>query len=179
MFGCNSSFVPKPTGDFNIHLPEKQYRAFNEPGYPYSFEYPVYANILKDSTFFDSIAENPWWINIDVPQLNGRIYISYKQIGRNDLSTLISDAYNLTYKHSYKASAIEDSLMTTSNGVQGVFFKVSGDAATANQFFVTDSSQHFLRGALYFDTTPNEDSLKPVNDFLLQDMLHLINDRHR
>nr|MCU0395129.1 hypothetical protein [Chitinophagaceae bacterium] len=94
---------------------------------------------------------------------------------QNDFSKLVNDAYNLTYKHTYKASAIDDSLMTTPNGVHGVFFRVAGNAATANQFFLTDSSRHFLRGALYFDVTPNEDSLQPVNQFLLEDMRHLVN----
>lgn len=173
--GCNSNFVPKPRGYFKIDLPEKSYQTFNVEGYPYSFEFPSYATVVKDSTFFDSTPENPWWLNIDFPQFGGRIYISYKQIGTNDLSKLVNDAYNLTYKHSYKASSIDDSAMLTRNGIRGVFFRVGGDAATANQFFLTDSTNHFLRGALYFDTTPNEDSLQPVNAFLLQDMQHLIN----
>jgi gliding motility-associated lipoprotein GldD len=59
--------------------------------------------------------------------------------------------------------------------VHGIFFHVGGNAATANQFFVSDSVKHFLRGALYFDTTPNEDSLNMVNRFLQQDMNHIIN----
>ena len=88
---------------------------------------------------------------------------------------MVNDAYNLTYKHSYKASSIEDSLFKTANNISGVMFKVGGNAATATHFFLTDSSQHFLRGALYFDAAPNEDSLKPVNDFLLHDVKHIIN----
>lgn len=101
--------------------------------------------------------------------------MSYKDLSKNDFNKLVNDAFTLTYKHTYKATAIDDSLMNTPNGVHGVFFKVGGNAATANQFFLTDSTRHFLRGALYFDVAPNEDSLKPVNDFLLQDMRHLIN----
>lgn len=172
--GCNSDFVPKPRGYFSISFPEKKYQSFNQPGYPYTFELPSYARVVKDSTFFDSSPENPWWINIDFPGMGGRIYVSYKQLAKTELNKLVNDAYNLTYKHSTKASSIEDSVIRTSNGVSGVFFKVGGNAATANQFFLTDSVRHFLRGALYFDVTPNEDSLKPVNDFLLQDMMHLI-----
>jgi len=81
----------------------------------------------------------------------------------------------MTFKHTYKASSIEDSVIRTPNGVSGIFFKVGGNAATAKQFFVTDSIRHFLRGALYFDTAPNEDSLSPVNTFIQEDMAHLIN----
>lgn len=88
---------------------------------------------------------------------------------------MVNDAYNLTYKHSLKASFIDDSLFRTPNNVTGVMFKVGGDAATASQFYLTDSIHHFLRGALYFDAPPNEDSLKPSNDFIVEDLRHMIN----
>ena len=172
---CNSNFVPKPRGYFKINLPEKKYQVFDLPGYPYTFEYPVYARIIKDSTFFGDATENPWWINIDFPQFNGRIYVSYKEIGANKLDKLLNDAFSLTNKHTSKASSIDDSIINTANNIHGMFFRVGGNVATANQFFVTDSVKHFLRGALYFDATPNEDSLGVVNDFLLQDMKHMIN----
>jgi gliding motility-associated lipoprotein GldD len=175
---CNSPYTPKPTGYFKIDFPEKKYQQFKQPGYPYTFEYPAYARIIKDSTFFDSTAENPWWINIDFPQFNARMYLSYKIIGNNKLEKLLNDAYNLTNKHSIKASYINDSIMHISNDVHGSFFSVQGDVATASQFFLTDSTKHFLRGALYFDATPNEDSLRPVNQFLVDDMKHLINTLH-
>lgn len=145
------------------------------PGYPYTFEYPVYGKVIQDTSFFEDKPENPYWVNIDFAQFNGKIYISYKEVSKNDLNKLINDAFNLTYKHSTKATEIRDSLMQTTTGISGVFFKVGGNAATANQFFVTDSVNHFLRGALYFDATPNEDSLGIVNDFLQTDMKHLIN----
>ena len=172
---CNSPYTPRPQGYFKIDFPEHEYKQFDQPGYPYTFEYPVYANVLKDSTFFEDKPENPYWINIDFPRFSGKIYISYKAIGRNDLNKLINDAFNMTYKHSTRATEIVDSAMRTPNGVSGVFFSVGGNAATAKQFFVTDSVRHFLRGALYFDASPNEDSLGVVNNFLQEDMKHLIN----
>jgi gliding motility-associated lipoprotein GldD len=172
---CNSPYTPKRRGYFRIDFPKHEYQAFDRAGFPYTFEYPVYANVIQDTTFFEDRPENPYWININFPQFNGRIYISYKDIGRNDLTKLVNDAYNMTYKHTTKATGIEDSVMYTPNGVSGVFFNVGGNAATSKQFFVTDSVKHFLRGALYFDASPNEDSLGIVNDFLQADMDHLIN----
>lgn len=175
LIGCNSDYVPKPAGYFKIDFPEKKYQTFNEPGFPYSFDYPTYAKVIRDSSFFGDVPENPWWINIEFPQFNGRVYISYKEIGPNKLDKLLNDAFNLTNKQSVKASSINDSVINTANGVHGRFFRVNGDVATANQFYLTDSSKHFLRGALYFDTTPNQDSLKPVNKFLVEDLMHMIN----
>ena len=172
---CNSSYTPKPKGYYRIDFPEKKYQLFDQPGYPFSFEYPVYGKVVKDSTFFGGDTENPWWINVDFPQFAGRIYVSYKEIGKNKFDTLIKNSFDLTGKHSSKAYSIEDTAIATANNVHGVFFTVGGDVATANQFFLTDSTKHFLRGALYFDATPNADSLGIVNRFLLEDMKHLIN----
>ncbi len=175
LFSCNSSYTPKPTGYFKIPFPEKKYRSFNEPGYPYTFEYPQYANIVKDSTFFGEETENPWWINVDFPQFHGRIYISYKEIGKYPFDTLVKQSYALTGKHTSRAYSIDDSLIRTPQQISGIFFTVGGDVATANQFFLSDSTKHFLRGALYFDATPNADSLGIVNRFLVADIKHLIN----
>lgn len=191
---CNSEYTPRPTGYFKVAFPARQYRLFDKPEFPYSFEYPVYGEIISDTSFFEEKPENPFWLNIDFPQFNGKIYISYNIIGgktifkvknrkgeyvdssgSNTFDRLLAGSYNLTYKHTYKASSIEDSAFVTPNGVSGIYFKIGGNAATANQFLVSDSVKNFLRGALYFDATPNEDSLSVVNSFLKEDMKHLIN----
>jgi gliding motility-associated lipoprotein GldD len=177
LVSCNSDYtVGKKRGYFKIDFPEKKYREFDQPGYPYSFEYPVYSSIVRDTTFFETSPENPWWINIDFPQFAARVHMSYKEIGKNKFDSLVNDAFKLSYKqHTYKASSIEDSAMVTPNNVHGMYFTLAGNTATANQFFLTDSTRHFLRGALYFAATPNEDSIGIVNDFLKKDLLHLIN----
>jgi gliding motility-associated lipoprotein GldD len=190
--GCNSPFTPKERGYFRIDFPEHEYIGYEKKGFPYTFEYPVYGTIGRDSSFFDDDPDNPYWINLDVPRFNARLYLSYKTIGgnsvykvrsgeaykdsivRNTFDGLKDEAYRMTYKHTLKASGIQDSAFTTSAGVAGVYFRVEGNAATSRQFYVSDSIRHFLRGALYFETTPNDDSLSVVNDFLEADMLHLI-----
>ncbi len=149
---------------------------FDQPGYPYTFEYPVYSKVIKDTSFFDAKPENDWWINIDVPRFAGRIYISYKEVAKNNFDSLVNDGFKMAYKqHTDVSTGINESLIHTPNGVEGIYFSLSGNTATANQFFLTDSTKHFLRGALYFNAAPNEDSLGIVNDFLKKDVLHLIN----
>ncbi len=172
---CNSVYTAKPRGYFRIDFPKHEYQSFNNPEFPYSFDYPVYGMIVRDTSFFGDKPENPYWINVDFPRFHARIYMSYKNVGGNNFSRLRDDAYKMTYKNTYKATSIVDSPFATPLGVHGVFFHVGGDAATANQFFASDSVKHFLRGALYFDSTPNEDSLNIVNQFLQEDMDHLIN----
>lgn len=189
---CNRPYTPRPRGYFRIDFPERSYVEFNERGFPYRFDYPSYGRIVRDTSLFEGADVNPYWINIDFPGFNGRIYLSYKAIGgssvykvkrgdkyvdslaMNTFEGLVDEAYRMTFKHTTKASGISDSLFRTANGVSGAYFRVEGNAATARQFYATDSTRHFLRGALYFDTTPNEDSLSVVNAFLEADMRHLI-----
>ncbi len=183
LLSCNSVYTPKRRGYFKIDFPTHQYQAFDQPGFPYTFEYPVYANIVKDSSYFDTLPENPYWINVDFPRFAARIYISYKAIGAqpghsgpgNSFDRLRDDAFKMTFKHTSKASSIDQTVIQTPNGIGGIYFNVGGNAATANQFFLSDTTRNFLRGALYFDTTPNEDSLGIVNKFLETDMQHIIN----
>ncbi|TAN18075.1 MAG: hypothetical protein EPN37_05885 [Chitinophagaceae bacterium] len=175
LYACQSSYTPRPRGYFRIKFPERKYQVFNEPGYPYTFQYPVYAKIEKDTSFFNEKTENPWWINVEFPQFHGKIYISYKIIGKKySLNKLINDCYEMTYKNAEKADAIIPEEFETPYHVSGIFYNISGDAATARQFFATDSTAHFLRGALYFYAVPNADSIKPVVHFVQQDMWHLL-----
>lgn len=177
---CNSDYsTGKKKGYFKISFPEKKYQLFDQPDYPYTFEYPVYANIIKDTTFFDDKAGD-WWINIDIPAFAGRIYISYKAIGpQNKFDSLVRDGFKMAYKqHVEISTGIEESRILTPNSVSGMYFDLGGNTATANQFFLTDTTRHFLRGALYFDAAPNADSLSIVNSFLRKDLEHLINTLH-
>jgi len=191
---CNSTYTSKKTGYYKINFPERKYTVFQKEGFPYSFEYPVYAQVVKDSTYFDSDLQNPFWINLDFPQLGARIFLSYKAVGgkstykvkqpngsykdslgNNVFDLMVNDAFKLTSKNESVATSIKDSLFRTKNGITGVFFRVGGNAATTKQFFMSDTTKNFFRGALYFDVTPNADSLRPVVDFLQQDIDHLIN----
>lgn len=174
-FACNSPFIPKKKGYEKVDFPNHSYQVFNEAGYPYSFEYPVYAQIEHKVNYFGDNTTTKGWININIPSYNATVFVSYKAILPHQFDTLVKDAYTFANNHNSKASAIEDSIFTTQNGIHGVFFHIGGDVATNYQFFLTDSLHHFFRGALYFDTTPNEDSLAPANAFLFKDLTHLVN----
>lgn len=178
LFSCKpATYTPKPRGYYQIALPEHKYKQFNEGSFPYTFEFPVYGNIIKDSSFYGKMPENPYWINIDFPKLGGRIYISYKAIqAGQSLEKLMEDSYEMSVTvHSKRADYIDDfNFNNPENNVYGIFYSVGGDAASAYQFYATDSIKNFIRGALYFDVSPNADSLKPVNDFLRKDIEHML-----
>lgn len=175
---CNSRFTPKETGYPATILPKKVYLTDAVNGMPYSFDIPSYAVVDKNAAAMGVEAFKTGWMNLQFPNLNATLYISYNEVQKDKLDVLVRDAYNFANNHSNKASFIEDSAFENPQGYKGVFFHLGGDVASPYQFFITDSSRHFLRAALYFDTTPNADSLAPVIDFLYQDLKQLVNTFH-
>jgi gliding motility-associated lipoprotein GldD len=175
---CNSKFTPKETGYPALAVPKKQYLAGAVTGLPYAFDIPSYAVVDKNVTNMNLDPQKTSWMNLQFPTLNATLYISYNAVQKNQLDVLVRDTYNFANNHSNKASFIEDSAFENPIGLKGVFFHLGGDVASPYQFFITDSSRHFLRGALYFDTTPNADSLAPVIDFLYQDLKQLVKTFH-
>lgn len=169
------TYIPKPRGYANIDTPQHQYQDFNLPGFPYTFEYPVYGKITKDTTPGGRKPDNPWWINIDFPGLGGTLYLSYKIIdAQHPLDRLLDDSHEMSFFITKRADYMNTPGFHTPNNVHGVMYSIGGNAASAYQFFATDSTSHFLRGALYFNVSPNADSLRPVTDFLHTDIAHLI-----
>ena len=166
---CRESHTPRPRGYFRIDLPEHSYLSWRSDC-PFYFEYPVYTKLSPD----DQPGSEPCWLNIDYPAFRGRLHISYKQVD-NNLMSLAEDARKLAYKHSIKADAIAEQMyVNEEKKVFGVLYDIKGDAASSLQFYLTDSIQHFLRGALYFHLIPNPDSLAPVIRFCREDIVHLI-----
>src|ERR1700744_181632 len=166
--------IPKPRGYFRYDFPEHAYQKFDSAGFPFTFEFPVYGKIEQDKSLNEE-EHSPYWINVTFPEWNAVIYLSYKSIDpQNSLDKLVEESYKLTSKHDVRADYINAPQFKTRNGLSGVFYNVGGNAASAYQFFATDKTKHFLRGALYFNATPNADSLLPATEFLKKDMEHLV-----
>jgi gliding motility-associated lipoprotein GldD len=167
---CGENYVPKPHGYYRIDFPRKEYRKF-DTNFPYTFEYPVYSKIVRDSS---SLAE-PYWINIVYNTFNAQLHITYRVINGN-LKKYLEDSRMLVNKHIPKANSISQrEFADPVNKVYGLVYSIKGaDAASTYQFYLTDSTSNFLRGALYFDLVPNNDSLSPVIDFLKADIEHMI-----
>jgi len=168
---CNSEYTPKPRGYFRIALPEKKYILLDSV-YPYRFEYPAYAVITNDPLS----PQEKNWINVEMPVFHGRIHISYKSLtDKNSLNTYIEDARTLALKHMAKASGIKQIAISDPNRkLYGLVYEINGlGAASPYQFYLTDSTKHFVRGSLYFDVIPNNDSLAPVIDYVKTDIQHL------
>lgn len=163
------TFTPKPKGYFRIDLPEKDYYQA-ERDCPFTFEIPQYSNIKSNS----GNPNQPCWFNIEFPDLNASIYLSYKPVN-NDIAKFLEDSRTLAFKHTVKAFDIEQKLISRPNEkVYGLIYDIQGNAASSYQFHLTDSVQHFIRGSLYFNSSPNQDSIQPALDFIKLDVKHFI-----
>ncbi len=162
-------FIPKPKGFPRIYFPEKSYRMYDSLC-PYSFEIPTYAFIDNDR----HKGADPCWININFPKYNAQIHLSYKTV-TNNLDTFLSDSRDFAIKHQIKATGLDETIIIRdSSKVFGLVYDIGGNTASNVQFYLTDSTHHFMRGALYFNVVPNIDSLKIVVDYLRKDIVHMI-----
>ena len=168
---CESNWLPKPPGYNRIELPRHEYQRL-EQGYPYQLDFSVHSRVEADSFNL----EETEWINLNYKEFGAKVHLTYKKIDQiTDFKTLSNDAFNLTAKHQIKAYGIEEAILLTPNGYSAVVAELTGEVPTQFQFFVTDSTSNFLRGAVYFNSALKNDSLAPIIEYIKIDMAHLIN----
>jgi gliding motility-associated lipoprotein GldD len=168
---CEPDYVPKPRAYYRIDFPEKSYQQL-ENDCPYTFEYPEYAEVAPDMKGDEKFC----WLNINYKPFNASLHLSYKPIiEEDDIQFLINDAYTFVEKHNIKAEKItEERIENQTYDAGGLLFKIGGNTASNLQFFLTDTTQHFLRASLYFNCEPNKDSLAPVVAFIEKDIEHML-----
>lgn len=172
LVACGEDYLPKPKGYNRIDIPDHSFTTL-ERGLPYRFEHSRFTQIEPDSFNLDEKT----WINLNYKELGARVHLTYKPIlGKEEnLKAYLNDALTLTSKHQIKAYGIEEGVLRTPNGYTGLVAELSGEVPTQFQFYVTDSTTNFLRGALYFNTAVKNDSLAPIIEYIKIDMMHLIN----
>jgi len=166
---CDEDTIPRPKGYFRIDLPEKSWQKLQLPC-PFTFEFPTYARLSADR------ARNgeKCWYDVQFPQQRATLHMSYKSVD-NNLADYLEDSRKLVYKHTVKANDIGEFLIQDEeHKVYGTLYEITGNTATSLQFHLTDSTRHFLRASLYFNATPNIDSLGPVLEFVREDVNHLL-----
>ena len=153
-------------------LPEASYR-LSPDTLPYRFEYSENARLMKDT----SRVHDKNWVEIYYPELRATIHVTYKKVNHDEklLREYLKDAYVLTSKHQIKAYAIDETIVRTPSGKTAVVAELEGEVPSQFQFTMTDSTQNFLRGAVYFNIKVQNDSLRPAIEYVKKDALHLIN----
>jgi gliding motility-associated lipoprotein GldD len=171
VFACEKEYVPKPKGFNRIDPPVPAYQELKED-HPFTFDYSTQAKIVKDSS---NLAE-PHWINVYYPYFDANIQLTYKPLhhDKKKLEELIQDSYKLANKHQVKAYSIEETTIKTPSGLTATVIELTGDVPSPFQFFSTDSTDHFLRGALYFKST-QADSLAPAIEYMKKETMMLLN----
>jgi gliding motility-associated lipoprotein GldD len=166
---CDEPSLPHKKGYLRIEIPDSKYTLFDPPGCPFKFEVSNYATVLPDT---NSLAEACWWY-INYPNFNGQVFLSYKMVN-NNFDVFAEDARTLVYKHTQRANSIDEEMVSNNFHASGIIYNIGGNSASSIQFYMTDSSKHFLRGALYFNAAPNSDSLAPVIAFVKKDIDHML-----
>jgi gliding motility-associated lipoprotein GldD len=159
-FSCKKDVIPKPSGYLSLEYPEPKYASFDK-NCAYTFD-------LNDAAIVTEKSNCNFEINY--PKMRATLYLSYKPVN-NNIKLLLRDAQKLTYEHTIKADdIIEQPFINANKKVYGMFYEVNGNAATNAQFYVTDSTKHFLDCSVYFYAKPNFDSIYPATNFIKNDM---------
>ena len=164
ILGCASESQPKPNGYLRLEYPIPTYVPFTSLT-NFSMEYNSLSEVKVRNQAIPKIV---------YPEMKATLYLNYATVN-NNLDSLLNDAYKLPYKHISKAESIPEKVFINErNKVYGTLFSVVGNAASQHQFFLTDSTDHFLVGSLYFYARPNFDSIYPAAVYLEKDIVHLM-----
>jgi len=172
--GCGSGEpdIPKPKSYLRIDMPEAAYTRYDTAALPFTFERNTLATVeLKRN------GGNEKWIDIHYPQYRGVVFLTYRSIhSPKELKEQMDTSYLFVKDHfSFSSGMDEHQFVDARHKVYGTTFHLKGNnVACTYQFYVTDSLHHFLRGAMYIDRTPNNDSLAPILDFIQGDLNHII-----
>jgi gliding motility-associated lipoprotein GldD len=172
----NHDYAPKPRGYYRIIFPPKAYQQFTGP-YPFTFIYPKYAVIEKDTNSIPGknnkkLINMKYLLNMQFPQFNGTLHLSYESItSKKVFDELTEDARNFAFKHTVKATSIDQGIIHNADRkIYGIYYTIDGNAASSVQFYLTDSTKNYMRGALYFNTPPRFDSIQPLLKFVKKDI---------
>jgi len=162
---CKQRFSPKPTGYIRIDLEKKIDALFYANGCPFSF---------RTSNYFKLNTKENCWMDLEYKKHHATIHLTYKKINGN-LFNLLEESRNMVYKHTIKANAINEKIYSNNfKRIYATLYDIEGETASSVQFHVTDSINNFLRGALYFRVTPNQDSLAPIINYLRDDIIRIM-----
>ena len=162
----NSDATPKPRGYFRLATPPAEYSVL-EHDCPYAFDINKYARWERE--------RQECWGDIYYPKMKARVQLTYRSVNDQNLESLITDSQGMAFEHVVRAEGMKDYIIRDDEKrVFGMIYQIAGDAASSAQFFLTDSTDNFLRGVLYFYASPNADSLSPVNDYMFDEITHLV-----
>lgn len=164
--GGNDTYYPKPRGFYRLDLPEKKYVNYDSV-YPFTCRIPESSYIEP----VESSEPGSVWFNLVFPDYNGSVNFSYKTV-KGNLYQLTEDARDFANKHIAKANEIKEMQVShAENKVYGLIYDIEGtNSASPYQFYLTDSTRHYLRGAVYFNHIPNNDSIAPIIQRVKEDL---------
>lgn len=171
LYSCsNNNFTPKPKGYPRIIFPKRNAIKVEVAKCNYSIEIADYCKFKPDPY----PKPDECWYNVYYLPFNATLHLSYKPVkNREHLFKMLEDANTMVFKHVMKADEIRENYIIRP-GKYGILYELDGSTATHTQFYVTDSTRHFLRGSVYFNVRTETDSVAPVVEFLKNDVLKII-----
>jgi gliding motility-associated lipoprotein GldD len=132
--------------------------------------------VIRRKNFFEDKPAHPCWFDLNIPVFGATLHCSYSPVqSSRDFDGLVTDAFKIADQINLRANYMDEIRVANAHGVSGLLMEFSGSAASPLHFYLTDSTDHFLKASLYFQSRVIPDSLAPITDFLREDLAIIIN----
>ena len=174
--GEEEASVPKPHAYPRVEYPDRNYVAFQKEGCPFTFSFPSYFTIERKSNFFGDPIDQSCWFDLSSPTFDAKLHCSYYAIGEDkSFSELVADAFRIANQINQRSNYMDELRVENEYGVAGLALEFTGPAASPMHFYLSDTTTHFFKASLYYDSRVVPDSLNPITEFIKVDIAELIN----
>ncbi len=164
-----SYFQPKNLAEKKIEFPEAVYEMITDT-LPFRFA-------LSDQAVFSAREnkEGEYFCDIVYPNYKAQLYCTWHRINPEQVILMSEESRRLAYQHTAMATDIRQKQYNNDlSRTFGTLYEIEGDVATPLQLALTDSVSYFFNGSLYFNTTPNADSIAPFLEHIRKDVVYLM-----
>lgn len=141
---------------------------------PDSFPFRFYVSDQADFSARKT-TDGEYFCDVDYPSLKAHLYCTWHSINPSRFPLMAEEGHKMAYQHLLVATAIKENLYANDSlKVYGILYDIEGNAATPLQVVLTDSVSYFFNASLYFNVTPNADSIAPILEYVRKDVRRMM-----
>jgi len=168
MMACSSP-SSQQKGAVDMEFPKAEY-ASSTDSLPFTFDLSKQAKLTWQKN-----KPGEYFCNVDYPFLNARLYCTYHAITPDKFRNFAEESRKMAYQHTAVATGISEKTYANDlSHVYGILYNIQGNVATPLQVALTDSNRYFFNASLYFNMTPNADSIAPAVNYIRKDIIRIM-----
>ena len=166
VFSCENNFnLPKPDAYLRIEFNEPKYLNYEDVNSQIDFYYN------SSSSSINQISSKS--INLNYENLGMSLDLSFNKLSsENEVINYITDFNLLLDTHTKRSNGfLVKEFENVEYSTFGKIYEFKGDVASPIQFFITDSLNNFIQGAVNKEISSKYDSIYPSIQYIKNDIL--------